>query len=486
MGRWKLLGVPFLFLFLTCTAWATEVVNPVNATVVLRHICKGTEFKLVIPKGTTDFRVQIQNADPNYSCVGPYITGVFSCSNDGISSNVVEAGNIVSYYSSNGHDFSPSDGGVAVGSTFSMDPLGGSSLLFFVHSDAPVDEDCYFLFRADSYISSVVIDVERQGSTGYVEKDYKCDPAKECKESKKKAASNKKPNPKMPKSGKKYASGGSSGSSSPSSSSSQECHWELRCPGGATYSYQEGYAGETNCYYVRVCKPSSSPSSSPPSSGCKVNPPFNFNRKSPYDYNPCDKCSGTQQKSASNNPFSGAFSAKRRFCIGGSSCSGSGGGGASSGGTGGDYYEPSPAYPEIKGKQMVECDAKCISDNTKPKFYTTQKSYNLGDRITAVVYIPKFNTKVDVYLAAVNIQKEEYWIITMNGDTAVSYKLTEGGTVRAYATDVSNTINEWFYLDKVVPLERAEYRLYALVVPAGANVDDLKDYILSYYEFSIH
>ena len=439
-----------------------------SSTFYLKDICKDTVFTIHVPKGTTDMKLTFQNINEDYCCEGPEINALLSDSEDtAFSDNPPDVGNIIVWTFSNATGFS-SDKGVGLDDTFYMQPESGATLLVEMDtSSGTVDKEYYFKFKALTHIDTVTIQLSVDNSTfdagscnateppSSNEESFGCSASDECSKC---PSGGESPIPgenHNPYGGSGSGSSGTGGGTSGGSSGSggtggtSGCHWVI---------------DPHTCSARLVCRgapPSGGGSVPPPPShvGCRGTPvpkPFNIRTTE------TETMSGSQQQGGGTSPFGGLFSPKKPFRGG----AGSTASGASHGGT------------SISGARTIKCEGSCLSDPSIPKFYTSRDEYLIGENISAAIYVPSYPQPVDVYVA-VEAPGFTYWIITPSG--AVLYR----NNIPPYATNVTSSIATAFNLNQLIPLSEGTYTLYILVVPAGADLNNLQEYILVYTQFKL-
>ena len=463
---------------------SVALLNSTSTSVMFSYtdICKDDELIFHIPKGTTQFIVYFENNPgyTGYSCIGPNLYAVFS-DNASVS---LDTGSAVEFTPSNMVDLSYSSGagwsgpsGWNLDTTWYMEPETGSSLAIYVDADNNGTDKEYFLkIKPQTHIDLITINISVNGTNfdpgecsgtetpDNNTKSFGCGPENypdECEEyNGTESAVN------LGGSHGTYGSGGTSsagGSTTGGGTTTvEECHYEMVCePCAAECTF-------SRCYYKRVC--TTREVTTPPTtttctacSGSRVRPPFNL------------KTTTSQQPTASSVlPFwaqalSGGF---RKFQ----------GGSSSTTTTSQSSQSGQAVKPSISGKMELACDAACIADNSKPKFYANDVQFSLSERIPVYVYVPEYATSVDVYLGVVN-PVGDLWIVKMSGNTATAYKYN--GILTPYAINISSSIYEWFYLDEVMPIQSGHYTLYMLVVPHGEDLNNLNNYQLTWYEFDV-
>lgn len=364
-----------------------------------------------------------------------------------------------------------------------MDPGSGSSLLMYFSSDlnSGTGEEYVLRLKTLTHVDVIQIDVTVNGTNfdaGSCDNatlpdnntislgNLASDNSSECVKVESTSSSP------IGYGGSSSSTGSSSSGSGTSGSTTTQCHYELVCePCGFDCFY-------STCTYKQVCTSSSTGTSSGSSStssstsgstytsGSPVRSPFSliYNRGQTTSNTP------TQQQTL---PFWAKALSGNKLPFGSS-------GGSLSSGAG-----TATTKPVISGKTSFSCDVACVSDPAKPKFYADGKEYSIGEQVPVYVYVPEYESAVDVYMAVVD-PDGQYWIVTVLGNSAVAYKYSESSSIKPYAFNLSSALNEWFYLNNVVPLSKAgTYTLYMLVVPAGTDLRSLNNYQLSYYEFKV-
>ena len=450
-----------------------------SVTFYVKDIDKNTVLNVYVPKGTTGLSIFAENLNYKYVCPGPNVQAVLA-TDEKVSfseTGVFDAGDIIEFT----YDSSGWNGPVGVNATWEMDPGSYASVYMYFYTvfDNGTGEEYILKLKTLTHVDLIRIDITVNGATFDPGSCNGTDLPDNNTISLGKPASDSNSGCTKVKSlsspvnlGQSSSSGSSKRSASGTSgSSAAQCHYQLVCePCGFDCYYP-------TCTYKKVCtssgstgtsskasRGSSSKSAGGYTSGSVVRSPFSLISNRPSSERP---------KQTKTLPFWAKALSGKKASFGSS-------GGSSSSGTG-----TTTKRPVISGKSTFSCNAACISDPAKPKFYTDGKEYAIGEQVHAYVYVPEYESAVDVYMAVVD-PDGQYWIVTVIGNSAVAYKYSESSSIKPYAVNLSSALNEWFYLNNVVPLSKTgSYTLYMLVVPAGTDLNSLNNYQLSSYEFRV-